>query len=172
MGIGNFVKLRWKNENPQKSGNIIQAKTKSVEIVTTNFSSKVWQTKLPVNSKLFNCGAVYSTLTRFVLSLISAFRSISQSILHYFQPSMSYIICYNISILRDYNMWVFPSCRYYISQHFIWGNILLPEIILKFNANSAGFRGRNTIKKYKTCWILAVTVSPTSCLNNIRTMKH
>ena len=34
---------------------------------------------------------------------------------------------------------------------FYLGNILLPEIILKFNANSAGFRGRNTIKRYKTC---------------------
>ena len=145
------MKLRWKNQNPQKSGNIIQVKTKSVEIVTPIFSSKVWQTKLPVNSELFDCGTVYSTLTRFVPSLISVFRSISQSILHYFQPSMGYIICYNISILRDYNMSVFPSCRYYISQHFIWGNILLPEIILKFNANSAGFSGRNTITRYKTC---------------------
>ena len=157
MGIGSSVK-----QNPQKSGNIIQAKIKSVEINSPIFSSKVWQTKLPV----------FSTLTRFVPSLISVFRSISQSILHYFQPSMGYIICYNISILRDYNMSVFPSCRYYISQHFIWGNILLPEIILKFNANSVGFIGRNTIARCKTCWILAVTVSPTSCLNNNRTMKH
>ena len=145
------MKLCWKNQNPQKSENIIQAKTKSVEIVPPIFSSIVWQTKLLVNSELFTCGAVYSTLTRFAPSLISVFRSISQSILHYFQPSMGYIICYNISILRDYNMSVFPSCRYYISQHFIRGNILLPEIILKFNANSAGFSGRNTITRYKTC---------------------
>ena len=25
-------------------------------------------------------------------------------------------------------MSVFPSCKYYIFHHFLWGNILLPEI--------------------------------------------
>ena len=32
-------------------------------------------------------------------------------------------------------MSVFPSFKYYISQHFVGGNIPLPEIFSKFNAN-------------------------------------
>ena len=142
-------------------------KTNSVKVVTPIFSSKVYQTKLPVNNEWFNCEAVDSTLNRFVPSLISVFRSISESVLHYTQPAMGYIICNNINILRDCTMSVFPSCRYYISQHFIWGNILLPEIISKVNANSAGFSGRNTITLYRTCWKLAVTASLTSCLSTV-----
>ena len=49
----------------QKRWNKIQAKTNSFKVVTPIFSSKVGQTKIPFNKQWFNCGANYSTCTRF-----------------------------------------------------------------------------------------------------------
>ena len=108
LRIGRFVKLRGKKQNLQKSWNIIQAETNSVKVVTPIFGCKVGQTKLPVNNEWFNCGAVYSTPLTFVPFLIFVFRSMSQSILHYPQAPMGYIIYNNINIMQDYNRSISP----------------------------------------------------------------
>ena len=61
----------------------------------------------------------------------------------------------------------FPIIEILYIPEFYLGKYPLPEIISKFNVNSAGFSGRNPIRRYETCSKLAVMVSLILCLSTV-----